>query len=171
MLTNDANLNFYGDFCLSSWLWLYFQMFCFGCIKQLMSYTHIIFIFFVSPWIVRHFNSLIFFWHTVSSLSNCPLLNSNIFSHYIILSMGICFLIIYLCPQPHLIHKSPKTTKYWCRFFIYYICVCVVTTLISVILSTSKLPVWYIDNIVMFYERWFWRMLYIYYVIIVIEFC
>ena len=36
--------------------------------------------------------------------------------------------------------------------------------------STSKLPMWCTDNIVIFYVRWFRRILYIYYSITVIKF-
>ena len=65
---------------LAAWLWLYFQMFCFGFKEQLMSYCICVLCFTMNCVILY---SLIFFWNTLSSLYNFPLLSSNISSYYL----------------------------------------------------------------------------------------
>ena len=64
---------------LSSWHWLYFQMFCFGFKKKLMSYCICVLCSTMNLW---YLYSLIFFGTLVYSLYNFPLLNSKISSHY-----------------------------------------------------------------------------------------
>ena len=46
----------------------------------------------------------------------------------------------------------------------------IISTMRAIFLVTSELPVLYTNNVVIFYVIWFWRILYMYYSIIIINF-